>query len=151
MINRTICSHGNDTFNPCGRVPLALPALSGYYKGSDEGLPRALLRVWQKWWPQHKDTGLTRTARNKPGKVNSIQKHLNRSKIWAFETKRFKNLSQNCQECVKEYVYSSLVYYLDQKLIITIRKGRYPWRASKGKGKSNCYLSPTTNFNLKFI
>lgn len=45
MINRTICFHGNDTFNPCGRVPLALPAVSGYYKGSDEGLPRVLSRV----------------------------------------------------------------------------------------------------------
>lgn len=45
--NRTICSHGNDTFNPCGRVPLALRAVSGYYKGSDEGLPRVLLRGWK--------------------------------------------------------------------------------------------------------
>lgn len=60
------------------------------------GLPRVLLMVWQKWWPQHKDTGLTRTARNKAGKINSLPKYLDRSKIWGFKHKDLKTYPKSC-------------------------------------------------------
>lgn len=47
MKYRTICSCGKDTFSPRGRAPLALTAVCGYCKGSDEEFPRVLSRVWK--------------------------------------------------------------------------------------------------------